>query len=1338
MSVNVRGGSLSFEASISTANFDAQLKRIEQGLSRLVVNSEKQAQSVESVVKNATSAIAGYSSFLVATNFIRDVVKIRGEFQGLEVAFRTMLKSKDEADKLMKQVVDLAATTPFTLQDVGKGAQQLLAYGFAAKDITQTLTTLGNVSAGVGAPLTDIVYLYGTLKTQGQAFNKDILQFTGRGIPIIAELAKQFGVAESEVSKLVEQGKVGFPEVERAFRSMTEVGGTFFDLMGSKSKTLEGLVSNLEDAWSRMLDDIGKSNEDLFSGAISGATQVINNYKKVLDILKVLVATYGVYRAALIATSVATTVATNAAKGFTIAQTLQAQATIIAQRAMALLNSTLLKNPFAFAAAAVAALVTALVVFNKTADRSVQVTKDIEESQKRITDEFNNQKQTLLSYTEQLRKVNLSEIERRAIYEKLREINPDLVKGLNAQSISYDNLIGNLQEYLKLKEAEKNVDIDAVSRKAKQERLEEIKNEIDLLKERQAAALKPSTNSRIVGGSSFGVGNTGSSKVTPASKALADTIASRITSLKTERDKLQEEVAAAQLKANQGATPPPQVVRETEAFVKQRIADLEKEREATEKNSAARAEANKQLTIFRQKLRDIQAADPENISKVDDGLQQKRKAFEEKLAENARRISQLRLSDEEAAQAQIEAKYNDLAEEAKKLGISTKKVEAQLKGDMTAELKAANDNKALEQYKTFLNGQQEAYQRFEDLKVQYGSQRATELTNNQTGEFQSYIDFIDAELKKLEGDNTELAVRKRKELGQLKTNQEKSNIDKQIQEQISLFQRIEEETRNNAVKRAQIESQYQADISELRKRFTGEELAEREKVLTENRDKELTAVQEDANKYRGIFEKLNEDITNFTRVQIIAKRDELQKYLKENSDIPPIIKEAISKYLKELNGLISETSTSFFSNPKKWADASQALGSISQNFGQLASAVKDVNADLADTLQTMSDITSVASSVAAAVAGFASGNIIQGIAGTVAAIAGVFKLVSDAKKSVLQAQKEMEEFNLMVLQGEIDINEVYRERLVQQQKINQLRIQGLQAEARALRENQRGNQDDFTRILALLQKEQYISGQKTEQYGGFLGIGRKTRVVDVYSSLGGKSYEDLEKLFLSGRLEGKAKELFQTLEKLKKEGVDIDAALQQNANEAKEIFTGTTAESIADQIAQGFQNGLKNAADFANSFEDLMRGAIINALKYQTLEGPLKAFYEQFAKNAESDGVLTDQEIQQLRNNFNSIIQNAGDKFQELQKITDINFASGSAAAQSGLAGAIRGITAEQADLLAGQFGGLRITAINQLSVASQSLTSLQRIEINTNNLTQLHNLRQILERLELNGIKVK
>jgi hypothetical protein len=90
-------------------------------------------------------------------------------------------------------------------------------------------------------------------------FAEDINQLTGRGIPIIQALAAQFGVAESEVRKLVESGKVGFPNIERAFRDMTSEGGKFADMMAKQSGTLAGLWSTFADVVKTQVGNAGEA-----------------------------------------------------------------------------------------------------------------------------------------------------------------------------------------------------------------------------------------------------------------------------------------------------------------------------------------------------------------------------------------------------------------------------------------------------------------------------------------------------------------------------------------------------------------------------------------------------------------------------------------------------------------------------------------------------------------------------------------------------------------------------------------------------------------------------------------------------------------------------------------------------------------------------------------------------------------------------------------------------------------------------------------------------------------------------------------------------------------------
>ena len=267
-------------------NYEENIRRALDGTGQFNLSLSKMLSVI-----GGTAALKG---------LVTDMVNVRGEFQKTSIAFETMLGSKEKADALMAQMVETAAKTPFDLQGVTSGAKQLLAYGTSADKVNETLVRLGNIASGLSIPLGDLVYLYGTSMSQGRLFTQDVNQFMGRGIPLVAELSKELGKTESEIRKMVTEGKVGFPELQKVIENMTNEGGKFYNLMEMQSTTLSGQISNLGDAWDSMLNSIGEDTQGIASMTISAVTSIIENYKEVGAIIASLVATYGTYKAAIV------------------------------------------------------------------------------------------------------------------------------------------------------------------------------------------------------------------------------------------------------------------------------------------------------------------------------------------------------------------------------------------------------------------------------------------------------------------------------------------------------------------------------------------------------------------------------------------------------------------------------------------------------------------------------------------------------------------------------------------------------------------------------------------------------------------------------------------------------------------------------------------------------------------------------------------------------------------------------------------------------------------------------------------------------------------------------
>lgn len=298
-------GALSFDVLIKDNNIDEMLSKDEQRIMEFAGNVEGESQSIVGSFQNIGKTIAGLAITATLKSWVQDIINVRGEFQQLEIAFGTMLGSAEQASTLMKQLTNTAATTPFDLKGVANSAKQLLAYGESAENVNDTLVRLGNIASGLSIPLNDLTYLYGTTMVQGRLFTQDVRQFMGRGIPLVQELSKALGKTTDEINQMVTDGKIGFEEVKLVLNNLTNQGGMFYGLMEQQSKSLTGQISNLEDAWDMMLNEIGQNSEGVLSGGIGVVASLVENYDKCLQVLGTLVTLYGTYKVAVATLAVA-------------------------------------------------------------------------------------------------------------------------------------------------------------------------------------------------------------------------------------------------------------------------------------------------------------------------------------------------------------------------------------------------------------------------------------------------------------------------------------------------------------------------------------------------------------------------------------------------------------------------------------------------------------------------------------------------------------------------------------------------------------------------------------------------------------------------------------------------------------------------------------------------------------------------------------------------------------------------------------------------------------------------------------------------------------------------
>lgn len=278
-------GPLEIEIALRSINVSQVAKSIKAEIQGVSDITEKEVSKTNKILASIGTFAGGYlgvQKLLLELGKLKDqIINIRGEYEQAQIAFETMLGSKDKADNLMGKIAELAAKTPFSQREVVEGTKKLLAYQESVDTVIDTMRRLGDIAAGLSVPIDRLIVVYGQVKAKGRLMGDDLRQFTEAGIPIIHELAKVFGIADKEVVKLVSDGKVGFEQVRKVISNLTNEGGMFYNLMEKQSQSLTGKVSNMRDAWDRLLIKLGEGK--IWKDVIGFLTKTIDKLREFIE-----------------------------------------------------------------------------------------------------------------------------------------------------------------------------------------------------------------------------------------------------------------------------------------------------------------------------------------------------------------------------------------------------------------------------------------------------------------------------------------------------------------------------------------------------------------------------------------------------------------------------------------------------------------------------------------------------------------------------------------------------------------------------------------------------------------------------------------------------------------------------------------------------------------------------------------------------------------------------------------------------------------------------------------------------------------------------------------------
>lgn len=432
---------------------------------------------------------------------------------------------------------------------------------------------------------------------------------------------------------------------------------------------------------------------------------------------------------------------------------------------------------------------------------------------------------------------------------------------------------------------------------------------------------------------------------------------------------------------------------------------------------------------------------------------------------------------------------------------------------------------------------------------------------------------------------------------------------------------------NYTTQRIKAEEEFDKDKAALEKQRTeqnGKEIDAALIQLEKDREKSIGKIKVDEIMNSEDWTTLFNDMESLSTKKVNELIDTISEQLK-NAKLDPINLKAVTdqldkakeyvigvnpfaqlvKYIKEYDAASSDVEKKK-ALTKALKSALEGADQLSQVFGSLDGMLQEIGVDI----PALSGLSNVLGSIAS-IDFTKPASIITGALG---AIGSVFSIGKKVKEMNAAARAEQQKFYDEVHKGEMEYQALLRERARLEQQLGETSI-SYNSRITAELDKQRKTIDaQVNTLMKQLQQESYISGVGYKHGTWF----RKAKTWNEYESLMGKTYDEIEALYMSNKLDGKAKELFEELQKLKEEGAEIDQMLVDQAEAFREYLSGMTFDSLKESIKSAFEDGKFDIQDAADFTKQVFKKAILQALEAKVLEKALQPFLESFQSDAEA------------------------------------------------------------------------------------------------------------------------
>lgn len=222
----------------------------------------------EAFVEMAVKAVKGVEQIAQAG------IEFNAKMEAYQTAFTTLLGNAEDADRVMSQIREDAAHTPFDVDSLTRANQMLISTGISADDARDDVLNLANAISATGGGSEELSRMAANMqqiKNAGKATQLDIRQFAYAGIDIYGLLADSMGITTEQAREM----DVTYEQLSAALAKAAGEGGKYENALEKQSQTFQGRISTLKDNATQLA---GALTEDLFAQLSNTALPMVMDW----------------------------------------------------------------------------------------------------------------------------------------------------------------------------------------------------------------------------------------------------------------------------------------------------------------------------------------------------------------------------------------------------------------------------------------------------------------------------------------------------------------------------------------------------------------------------------------------------------------------------------------------------------------------------------------------------------------------------------------------------------------------------------------------------------------------------------------------------------------------------------------------------------------------------------------------------------------------------------------------------------------------------------------------------------------------------------------------------